>query len=289
MRVFLLFIFLSSFIFSAFGQKKKHKHPKCFMCDGDVHKKEDPYDISFKKDWPYLLVGTSVLTTGFIMFENDHVTPYTPEELNMLDRNDVNAFDRGATYNKSNTARQASDIVLVSSLVVMPQLFLYNNHTRKDIGSLFVLTYEVLSFNYGMTNIVKSAVNRTRPYAYNPDYTYEERTDRESRFSFYSGHTSVTASLSFLWAQVMTDYHPDMAKGYKIGIWSFAALLPATTGYLRVKAGKHYPTDVITGYAIGALTGVLIPYLHKASNNKVSLYPTRIGNANGLGMTIKLQ
>lgn len=289
MRITFLFIFLSSIFSSVFGQEKEHKkHTDCFMCNGKVHAHVDPYNITFKRDWPYLLTGTALLTTGFVMMENDQVTPFTSTEVNALDRSDVNSFDRGATYNKSNTAREASDIILVSSLLVMPQLFLFQNHTREDIGSLLVMSYEVLSINYGITNIVKSSVNRIRPYAYNPDYSYEQRTDRESRFSFYSGHTSVTASLTFLWAQVMTDYHPDLAKGYKIGIWSFAALVPATTGYLRVKAGKHYPSDVITGYAIGALTGVLIPHMHKLSKGKVSVYPTRLLNTNGLGMTIKL-
>ncbi len=286
MKAILLIVFLFTIGISVFGQHKKH--PNCFMCKGKEHLHLDPYNISLKRDWPYLLTGTVLLTTGFVLFENDQVTPYTPVEVNALNRKDVNSFDRGATYNKSNSARQASDIILFSSLVVMPMLFLSENHTRKEIGSLLVMTYEVLSINYGLTNIVKSVANRTRPYAYNPDYTYEQRTDRESRFSFYSGHTSVTASLTFLWAQVMTDYHPELTKAYKIGIWSFAALVPATTGYLRVKAGKHYPTDVITGYAIGALTGVLIPHMHKMSNGKVSVYPTRLLNTNGVGMTITL-
>jgi membrane-associated phospholipid phosphatase len=284
MKTFMLFIFLLCYLPSILGQNKKQHD--CFLCTDKDHKYKDPYDITFKNDWPYLLTGTTLATAGFFVFKNDNVIPYTQAELDQLNRNDVNSFDRGATYNKSNSAREASDIILVSSLIVMPQFFLYQNHTRNDVGSLLVLSYEVLSINYGLTNIVKSAVNRTRPYAYNPDYTYEQRTDRESRFSFYSGHTSITASISFLWAKVMTDYHPDMAVGYKIGIWSFAALLPATTGYLRVKAGKHYPTDVITGYAIGALTGWLIPQLHKNKKRNISVYPTRVLNTNGIGMTL---
>lgn len=285
MRAFTLFILLIGFVPTLLGQKKKQHD--CFMCTANDHNHKDPYGISLKNDWPHLLAGTALAATGYFAFTNDNIAPFTPLELSQLDRNDVNWFDRGATYNKSNSARQASDIILVSSLIVMPQFFLYQNHTRKDLGSLMIISYEVLSINYGITNIVKSAVNRTRPYAYNPDYTFEERTDRESRFSFYSGHTSVTASMSFLWAKVMTDYHPHMSKGYKIGIWSFAALLPATTGYLRVKAGKHYPTDVITGYAIGALTGWLIPQLHKNKNQKLSVYPTRIQNTNGIGLRLK--
>ena len=87
----------------------------------------------------------------------------------------------------------------------------------------------------------------------------------------------------------MSDYHPLMDTGWKIGMWTFAALIPATTGYLRVAGGKHYRTDVFTGYAIGALTGWLIPHLHKKKSLKstFSLYPTRVFGTNGIGLTYK--
>jgi len=44
-------------------------------------------------------------------------------------------------------------------------------------------------------------------------------------------------------------------------IWTTAALIPAITGYLRVKGGKHFPTDVVVGYVVGALVGILVPRL----------------------------
>ena len=40
-------------------------------------------------------------------------------------------------------------------------------------------------------------------------------------------------------------------------------MLPAVTGYLRFKAGKHFPTDIIVGYGVGATIGYLVPELHK--------------------------
>ena len=35
------------------------------------------------------------------------------------------------------------------------------------------------------------------------------------------------------------------------------------TAYLRVRAGKHFLTDVIAGYAVGATIGILVPHLHR--------------------------
>ena len=285
MKLYVFCLFLLCTISTAIGQIKKGEN--CKMCNKAYHEHKNPYNISLKRELPYLITGTALAASSYFIFHNDKVTPYTVEEVNNLNRNDVNSFDRSATYNNSNSAKNASDIILFGSLVLMPSAFLYHHHTREDIGSLLVLTYEVLSITYGVTNIVKSVANRTRPYAYNPNLSYEERTDRESRFSFFSGHTSATASLSFLWAKVMTDYHPDMARGYKIGIWSFAALLPATTGYLRVKAGKHYPTDVITGYAVGAATGWLIPQMHLNKNDNVNFFTGRMYDVSTIGLSLK--
>ena len=286
MKQFFLFVFLTGFLSPSFAQKENQE--ECKMCTREGHVHESPYEVSFKKDWPYVLTGTALAAAGHFIFVNDNVTPYTDVELDALDRNDVNKFDRTATYNRSSSAKNTSDVMLLGSVVVLPSLFLLHHHTRNDVGGLFLMTYEAFSINYGITNIVKSAVNRTRPYAYNPeDYSYEERRDRESRFSYFSGHTSATASLSFLWAKVMTDYHPHMAKGYKIGIWTFAALIPATTGFLRVQAGKHYPTDVITGYAVGAVTGWLIPEMHKIKNPNVNFFTSELYDVRTLGFSLK--
>ena len=48
-------------------------------------------------------------------------------------------------------------------------------------------------------------------------------------------------------------------------MWAVAASIPAVTGYLRVRAGRHYVTDVATGYALGAAIGWLVPTIHKNS------------------------
>jgi membrane-associated phospholipid phosphatase len=44
--------------------------------------------------------------------------------------------------------------------------------------------------------------------------------------------------------------------------WGLAVAIPAWTGVERILAGKHFPTDVIAGYAFGALCGYLVPGIH---------------------------
>jgi len=261
----------------------------CFICKDGEHKNESPYDISFKNELPFIIVGSGIATTGVILNVTNDTQPFTVEELESLDRNNVNAFDRGATYNWDENAQKASDIMMFSS-ILLPAMFLVNHHTRSDIGPLLVMGLEVASITYGITSTVKHTVNRTRPYVYNTDLSTDIRTNSQSRKSFFSGHTATSASITFFFAKVMSDYHPEMKTGYKIGLWSFAALVPAATGYLRVKGGNHFRTDVITGYIVGAFTGWVIPHLHKKKkkDSNLSFYPVRMYGVNGIGMTFNL-
>jgi membrane-associated phospholipid phosphatase len=66
--------------------------------------------------------------------------------------------------------------------------------------------------------------------------------------------------MSFSLAMMYADYNPK--SKLKPLVWSLCAAFPIATGALRYKAGKHFWTDVITGYVMGALIGVGVPYLH---------------------------
>ena len=85
----------------------------------------------------------------------------------------------------------------------------------------------------------------------------------------------------FFTAKTLTDYVDR--PGVEAVAWTTAALLPAATGFFRYKAGKHFPSDVIVGYVVGATVGVLIPHLHKTD-------PTEggggLGNANSGAMPV---
>ncbi len=46
-------------------------------------------------------------------------------------------------------------------------------------------------------------------------------------------------------------------------VWGGCLAAAATTGYLRYAAGRHYPTDILVGAAMGAFVGYLVPSLHE--------------------------
>lgn len=58
--------------------------------------------------------------------------------------------------------------------------------------------------------------------------------------------------------------------------------MPAAVAYYRIEAGKHFLTDNLVGYAVGATVGVLVPQLHKkAGHPGLSLLPVQGLNVNG--------
>ncbi len=274
-----LFFFLT--LFTSVHAQDSLGINNCLVCKNNLHPGAKPYTFSWKNEAPYIGTAAGLVVTGIVVDLTNPVKPFSLQELNLLNRNDVNAFDRNATFNWSPGSSTASDVLLIGS-VISPVLLLTTSQTRADFGWLLLMGWEVLSINYGMMTTVKNLTNRPRPYVYNPDTPTDVRTGTDSKESFYSGHVSTTASMSFFLATVLTDYHPDMKTGLKITVWTLAAAYPAITAYLRVEAGKHYPTDVIAGYAIGALTGWLVPFLHKKRkpDAKFSFAPTTIyGNA----------
>jgi len=255
----------------------------CPICKNGVHINDSPYKKGFKTELPFLITSVGLMSSGFLLQSINKTDPFSEFEVNNLDRNSVNPFDRPATYNWDPDAATTSDYLAVGVLA-LPVLLLSTHHTRSDLGNLIVMGLEVGMINYGFTLSIKNLANRTRPFVYNPDAPMDEKTNSDSRFSFFSGHTSNTAAVSFFFAKVMNDYHPNMKTGLKVTMWTVALAVPTTMAYHRVESGKHFKTDVITGFAVGAATGWLVPHLHKKEKKEsaFSAFPTTIFGKPGM-------
>lgn len=187
------------------------------------------------------------------------IKPLTQEELYRLDRSSLLKIDRYPTFNYSTSAQKISDKFLFSS-PALPLLLLADGDARDEIGAISTMYLQTALINSALTSLTKAIVKRTRPYAYNPEIGLDKKTNLSTRKSFFSGHTSTTAAFSFFSAQVYHDLNPN--SDFDPVVWTTAALIPAITGYLRVKGGKHFPTDVVVGYVVGALVGIFVPRLH---------------------------
>lgn len=224
------------------------------------------YELSWKKDLLAISIGTGVTTLGSIIQKKADKAILS--DINRLRVEDLNFIDRGATTYYSSTAQDISDVVLYSSLA-FPIITFASTKCRKNTGAILLMTTEVALLTKGVTDIMKGSFKRYRPFNYNPNIEESIKLGESSRRSFISGHTSNVAALTFLTAKIVTDLHPEIK--HKGLIWGTAIILPAVVGGLRVKAGKHFPTDVIAGYAVGAAIGFFIPAIHLKDGSKVNL------------------
>jgi len=207
------------------------------------------------------ILGVGLVLHGTALWEgsrpHDHPWP--------LDPADVPAFDRVALGNWDPNAHTASNVLFALTAGGALALGIANQHGQDPLLPA-AITLESVLLTSGLTDLVKEFAGRPRPYAYDPDLPEELRRDDEAYLSFWSGHTANTAALTF--STAMMVQRSDASPGLKTGTWIGAATLPAAMGLLRVQAGKHFPTDVLTGYAIGALVGVLVPYFHRAEKSR---------------------
>ncbi|WP_273447667.1 phosphatase PAP2 family protein [Neolewinella agarilytica] len=217
-----------------------------------------PYHLSLKRELVFGGLGAISLGTG-TWLQNRAGEP-TATDLRLQKYDQINSFDRLGSHIGRDRPRKLSDLGLnVGS--GLPALVLLSRKSRSDFPKIALLYAETMALTGGITSITKAGFLRVRPYVYAPDWDPNQPLESGDRASFLSGHTSLSAAGSFFFARVFADYHPD--SRLKPYVWGLAATIPAVTGYLRIRAARHFPSDVLVGYALGASIGYLVPTLHK--------------------------
>lgn len=115
----------------------------------------------------------------------------------------------------------------------------------------------------GVTLLGKEAADRERP-------------DASNRSSFPSGHASGSAATGALAREnlprsaIPPRWHPAVRIASRV--------LHGGTAWARIEAGKHYPTDVLAGSALGNLLAVTMDRaVRDGTEVEISLSPSREG------------
>lgn len=215
-----------------------------------------------------IIAGSAVILNGTDLLL-DNVLDVNSKDFdgNILDKSDVNAFDRMFMNSYSKTLDNVGTVTCVLSALT-PALILPT--VEKDSWlTIGVMYAETLLLANGIKEIGKLCINRSRPYMYYDDYPEDEVDSGDWTNSFPSGHTTTAFAGATFASYVFCKYNPD--SNWRIPVVASSYLVAASTAALRIASGNHFMTDVIAGAALGTVTGILVPWLHTFERKDVSV------------------
>jgi membrane-associated phospholipid phosphatase len=245
------------------------------------------YKLKPKVDIPVTAVGMGWSLYAFTKIYSKN--PSTVEQIQALRKEDINGFDRWAADVYSEKAANTSDFFFYGAMP-LPLVLLADKHIRRDAGKIGLMYLEAMSVTGLLYTGATYTFDRYRPLAYNPKVPMEERTRGGSKNSFFAGHVALVGTSSFFTAKVFADYHPHSKLKYFF--YGAAIVSTAGTGYLRHRGGKHFPSDILLGTAVGTLSGILVPHFHKNKLFKdpnLSLLPYTTGQSHGLALNYRFK
>jgi len=245
-----------------------------------------PYTIKKKVDIPLTAAIAGFTIYNFVEIGKKDGT--SAEKLATLSKNDVNGFDRWAILPYNRSVDKASYLPFYAAVPYPMVFFALDKKMRKDYLELSFLYLQAMTVTGVLYTSAVHYFPRLRPLVYDAGSPMDVRQASNSRNSFFAGHVALVATSTFFMARVFADYHPE--SGLKWVLYGAAGVATAATAYMRHKAGEHFPSDILVGTAVGTLSGLLMPRLHKSKlikNQKISLIPYA-GPASGLAFLYKL-
>lgn len=233
-----------------------------FVAAGPVWGAGPVYELETGTDTALASAGLGLYGLGYLVDRS--YEPLTAAEIDALDPRTLNSLDRTAVDNWSPAAGRASDYLVMVSAAT-PLALLAGEQGRAQSDVLGVMYVETMVLGTGLTYLLKNTFGRTRPFVYgdSPDIPRRLKMSRTARRSFPSGHTTTAFAALVFTASVFGRMYPDDSA--RTWVWGGCLAAAGTTGYLRYRAGMHFPTDILAGATIGAFAGWVVPQLHEWS------------------------
>ncbi len=261
-----------------------------------VHDPEPPHPARVR--W---LLDSAITVGGFGTFAilETWVTPQLPVDI-PAGQPAIGGADAAALGHFRPTAAKVSDVLMFGG-VALPVIYhgveagLYRRNFGRRYATDLLIYAEALAVNLLVTETLKFAVDRHRPFTYlDPDEVdpslrdelVEEQAEVDSAKSFPSGHASMSFAAAVAGSTLLTmklaKRGTPQAKAAMAVTWIASVGLASTTAALRVVAGKHYPSDVTAGALIGTTIGAVIPLAHLRPRawkrwSNVDVVPSAIG------------
>ncbi len=245
---------------------------------------ETPFQLKLELDLPLLLISLpSYLLTREI--QNSLPPPSCGQPGHLCNFNDIPWFDRHTIYFNA-ALRTPADILFIWAPIAVSGALLVVDYGPFRLGSFLtdiVIVLESMGWSAFLSHLARFGFRRPRPYLYYDGIYSEQRGGADAESSFWSGHVAELMAFSVSTAYIfMQRHHSGPAV---VVMWVALVGAGVADAIFRVGSGDHFLSDVVAGAAVGAGTGLIIPWLHPRKPPKVMLVPTSTQDSFGLAVS----
>jgi len=219
------------------------------------------YQLQWEIDVPLFAIGAALALGREIRSTNGSAPAYCTTIPEGCNEEDLNAIDQPFAGYYNPRWSDATD-VMVLMLYLAPWPMLWVNNTLLNALNDITIIYESALTALALSGLATLSASRPRPLVYGTAAPEDVRNSPSSSLSFISGHTTAAFALST--STFWTIYRRHGSGAYAWTTLGVGTAVASAVAVGRVMAGKHFPTDVLTGAAVGASVGTLIPALHDA-------------------------
>lgn len=123
----------------------------------------------------------------------------------------------------------------------------------KNLLLILICIAAMITFCDQFTNLVKNNILRLRPCNDEEINCTIRIVKSSATFSYFSGHAANSMAATVFVFLILKKY-------YKYAFLLF--LFPLIFAYSRIYLGLHFPSDILSGYLFGALTGLVFSKLY---------------------------
>jgi membrane-associated phospholipid phosphatase len=219
-----------------------------WLCAPSAHARGRALDYDDQRS--ALLLGASL--HGFLFVELGWPTP---ERCGICCTNNVDLWVARTvgSWRHPELYADTSDVLLWSGVIGSGLASFAASGREQGFQDTTIIAQSVL-LTAMLTSISKRLVARRRPGVH-LDNPHAEIGSTEANLSFFSGHSSTAASA----ASSLATLAYLRGHGYRHAVLAAGVAYALTVGMLRIAAQRHWLTDVLMGWAVGAALGALVP------------------------------